>query len=154
MLSFHINIKKLQTENLTLISKKYTELSAFKKIVASFELSKQTNKIYVTGLLGSSTAILLSEIYKKLNKTLVIVISDFEEAAYFYSDMSNLLPAEEVLMYPSSYKRTFIYGNIDNSSVLVRSEVLSKLLDETKKYFIVTHAEAIQEKVVVKNVFE
>ncbi len=144
----------MQTENLTLISKKYTELSAFKKIVASFELSKQTNKIYVTGLLGSSTAILLSEIYKKLNKTLVIVISDFEEAAYFYSDMSNLLPAEEVLMYPSSYKRTFIYGNIDNSSVLVRSEVLSKLLDETKKYFIVTHAEAIQEKVVVKNVFE
>lgn len=137
-----------------IITKKYSNHLLYKQIFDLYKDDLSLKRSHLKGLLGSSISLFLTQLFNDLNKSVLIVFSDFEEAAYFYNDLLNLLPEEKVLVYPSSYKRSFVYGNVDNADVLVRSEVLSRLIDVSQKYFIVTHAEAIQEKVVVKKALE
>ncbi|MBC7407765.1 MAG: transcription-repair coupling factor, partial [Arcicella sp.] len=75
---------------------------------------------------------------------------DREEAAYFINDLQNLVGEENVLSFPMSYKRAYVYEDVDNANVLMRAEVLNKLNNAVEGLLLVSYPEALSEKVINK----
>ena len=78
-----------------------------------------------------------------------------DEAGYFYHDMVQMLGEENVLFFPSSYRRAIKYNQKDAANAILRTEVLSRLSavadDAGQSLFVVSYPEALAEKVVSKN---
>ncbi|MFY9151285.1 MAG: transcription-repair coupling factor [Prolixibacteraceae bacterium] len=110
-------------------------------------LNTPGEKIHLQGLVGSSRSILTSLISEEIAQDFIICLNDREEASYFYDDLNNLSLEIPVLFFPSSYKRSVHYENIEQENIILRTEVLNRLkLD--KQILIVTYPEALVEKVI------
>ena len=92
----------------------------------------------------------ISETFKKADKTYLIILNDKEEAAYLLNDLEQLLGNKNVLFYPGSFRRPYQIDETDNANVLLRSEVLNRINSRKKPAVIVTYPEALFEKVVTK----
>ncbi|GAB4283152.1 MAG: transcription-repair coupling factor [Marinilabiliales bacterium] len=103
-------------------------------------------------LKGSSISFLLSNFLLFSKKPILIIFPDKEDAAYCYNDLQKICGNDKVLFYPSSYKRYVDEEQIDNSNVVLRTEVISKLYSARKSFFIISYAEAIAEKILPKNI--
>ena len=112
-------------------------------------LNSANQHIFLRGLLGSSKSLVAGKIINSSNHSHLFIFQDKEEAAYFHNDISNILGAE-VAFYPTSYKRSVIYGEEDSANLLLRSETLTQLADN-KNLVITTYPEAVIEKVIDKN---
>ena len=106
-------------------------------------------KISLKGLTGSSSAIVLNAAYQINPFSAIVILSDREEAAYFYDDLNALGLEENVLFFPSSYRRSFVHERIESENIIFRTEVLNKLALNETGYMVITYPEAIMEKVMV-----
>jgi len=84
----------------------------------------------------------------------LVVMSGRDEAAYCYSDLSSLLPLEQVFFFPSCYKRGVKDGQLDASNIVQRTAVLNAVIDGRQPLFIVTFPDALSEKVASRNEVE
>ncbi|RIJ37369.1 transcription-repair coupling factor [Pontibacter oryzae] len=109
-------------------------------------------RLQIKGLAGSLDAVLASAVYTLNYGHQLFVMHDKEEAAYFYTDLKNLLGEEkEILLFPTSYKRPYSFDDTENANILMRAEVLNRLNQKTGKgELIVTYPEALTEKVINK----
>jgi transcription-repair coupling factor (superfamily II helicase) len=116
------------------------------------ELAKQTplTKIQLKGLLGSSLSFVFQAIFKKSDKPFLLILNEKEEAAYILNDLEQMIGPNDVLFYPSSYRRPYQIEETDNANVLLRSEVLNRINSRKKPAVIVTYPEALFEKVVTR----
>ena len=97
---------------------------------------------------------------------MLFVLQDAEEAGYFYHDLTQMMGADNVLFFPSSYRRAVKYAQRDAASEILRTEVLSRInTSPTDKShstlhtphsstYIVTYPEALAELVVSKQVLD
>ncbi len=118
-------------------------------------LQKGTNKsIQLSGLQGSLAPLVFASLAGKapqvLNVPYVFVLDDEEEAGYFYHDLTRLLGDEQVLFFPSSYRRAIKFGTRNAGQEILRTEVLSRLSAGSLPLFVVSHPEALSELVVTK----
>ncbi len=103
--------------------------------------------IFLDGLLGSSAPMLFASLASKSQAQLLFVLQDAEEAGYFYHDLTQLMGTDEVLFFPSSYRRAVKYAQRDAASEILRTEVLTRL---SSVRYVVTYPEALAELVVSK----
>ena len=83
---------------------------------------------------------------------LLFVLDDADEAGYFYHDLVQMLGEEQVLFFPSSYRRAIKYNQKDAANEILRTEVLSRMASTSEQsLYIVSYPEALAEKVVSKN---
>lgn len=110
----------------------------------------QSYRLQLKGLAGSLDAVLAAAVYTLNYGHQLFVLHDKEEAAYFYTDLKNLLGDEkEILLFPTSYKRPYSFDDTENANILMRAEVLNRLNQKTGKgELIVTYPEALTEKVI------
>ncbi len=119
------------------------------------------NPVFLQGLLGSSAPVFfagVAETIKKVSSSegpFLFILNDADEAGYFYHDLTQFLGNEQVLFFPSSYRRAVKYGQRDAANEILRTEVLTRLSPQPSTLnpqpstlFIVTHPEAIAERVV------
>lgn len=100
----------------------------------------------LTGLAGSSAAMLLAAM-KKSKHPVLLVADDFDTAAYMYHDLSRLADnEEEVKIFPSGYRRHIKYGQVDAPNQILRTDALNSR-DNGVTRWIVTCPEALAEKV-------
>ena len=111
--------------------------------------SKSVKNAAIKGLKGSLDAVIAGSVAKLLESSQLYIISDKEQAAYFQNDLQDLL-GEDVLLYPTSYKKPYQYEEIENANVLMRAEILNKITQSSSPLHIVTYPEALSEKVVNK----
>ena len=78
----------------------------------------------------------------------IFILKDREEAAFFFDDLQVLGRENDLLFFPSSYKRNIWHDHIDNENIILRTDVLNKLSVKEKNYLIVSYPEAIMEMVV------
>lgn len=116
---------------------------ALKKLI-----DEKTPAIYLQGLQGSSAAMFIAPLKKQTNDIYIFVLNDLEEAGYFYHDLIQIGGEEKILFFPSAYKRSIKYGQLDPASEILRTEVLSRLQQQGKGLMVVTYPEALAEKVV------
>lgn len=112
------------------------------------------NTIQLKGLLGSSFSFVFQAIFKQSNKPFLLIFNEKEEAAYYLNDLEQMIGANDVLFYPSSYRRPYQIEETDNANILLRSEVLNRINSRKKPAVIVTYPEALFEKVVTRKDLE
>jgi transcription-repair coupling factor (superfamily II helicase) len=113
--------------------------------------------IFLEGLLASSAPMVfaaLSERRKVKSENSVFppflfILQDAEEAGYFYHDLTQLLGDQDVLFFPSSYRRAIKYAQRDSASEILRTEVLARFA-QGQSPLCVTYPEAVAELVVSK----
>ncbi len=133
--------------------KDFLELYRLDSVVQTIaERLKANNKyrLQLKGLSGSLDAVLASAVYTLNPKHQLFVLHDREEAAYFYTDIRNLLGEEkDILLFPTSYKRPYSFDDTENANILMRAEVLNRLNQKSSKgELIITYPEALTEKVI------
>lgn len=106
------------------------------------------NHIFCGGLCASSASLFSSALVQKSPSPFVFILGDLEEAGYFYHDLTQVLGGEQVLFFPSSFRRAIKYGQKDAANEILRTEVLSRLQKGEKGLCIVTYPDALAEKVV------
>jgi len=107
--------------------------------------------IRLKGLIGSLDAILAAAVFQINKQTMIMVMHDKEEAAYFQNDLQNLLGEKEVLLFPTSYKRPYQFDETENANILMRAEILNRINHKSSSgELIVTYPEALTEKVINK----
>lgn len=121
------------------------QVGALKKAVENTSIKT----IFLQGLIASAAPMLFASIAKHLQKTVLFVLQDADEAGYFYHDLMQIMGTEQVLYFPSSYRRAIKYGQRDAANEILRTEVLSKLGTGNPLY-IVAAPESVSERVVSK----
>jgi len=107
-------------------------------------------QIHLKGITGSSASLVIASCFEKSEEPFVIILEDKEEAAYFHNDLEQLLPEKDLLFYPGSYRRPYQIEETDNANVLMRAEVLNRLMSRRKPACIITYPGAIFEKVITR----
>ena len=102
---------------------------------------------FLGGLHASASPLFFSSLWQHVSQTLVFILNDMEEAGYFYHDLTQINGEENVLFFPSSYRRAIKYGQKDAGNEILRTEVLSRI-QKGDNLCIVTCPEAVAEKVV------
>ena len=137
--------------------KKYALLPQVGALAKTLE-KKSLKTVFLEGLMCSSAPMVFGSLVSKTKSlTTVFILQDADEAGYFYHDLTQLLGKEQVLFFPSSYRRAIKYAQRDSANEILRTEVLAKLSTQTPLPlggvgggFIVTYPEAIAELVVSK----
>ena len=111
-------------------------------------LLKDDSCLFLKGTVGSGISFALANSFKTVSKTMLFICEDREKAAYQLNDFERILGNDNVLFFPSSYRKPYQTETTDNANVLLRSEVLTKLGNSKKPKLIVSYPQAIFEKVV------
>ena len=139
------------------LSEGYGRLAQTKALIR--ELSGKSGKsIFLKGLHCSSAPLLFCGVARSVGRScILIVLNDQEEAAYFYHDMVQTMGDENVLYFPSAYRRAAKYGQKDDASGILRTEVLSRITTlepGSETLVIVSSPDALAETVVSKHSLE
>ena len=123
---------------------KSAELSA---VVSSLKQDHRAEHLLLKNLSGSSRALVLAALFKRIQRSMVLVHDDADQAAYLYHDLVHFFGKEQVLMLPASFKKSIKYGQDDAGNNILRTVVLSALQNQEKK-IIVAYPESFLEKVL------
>ena len=109
--------------------------------------------IHAEGLQGSAAPVVLAALSTGrsiVKRPFLLICRDEEEAGYFYHDLVQLLGEDMVLFFPSTYRRAVKYAQRDAANEILRTETLNRLAkpsDKAQTLYIVTHPEALSERV-------
>ena len=116
--------------------------------LGEFFKTSEVERISISGLSGSSTTVAFSVLREMIPYQALFILNNREDAAFFFDDLRVLGREDDLLFFPSSYKRNIWHEHIDNENIILRTDVLNKLLVKEKNYLIVTYPEAVMEMVV------
>ncbi|MFT7362953.1 MAG: transcription-repair coupling factor (superfamily II helicase), partial [Algoriphagus sp.] len=129
----------------------YKSDPVFQSIAHEIMQQGKTTSVQVKGLSGSLDMVLFSTLYQQCGGIHLLIAQDKEEAAYLNSDLQNLLQTDKHMIFPSSFKKAYHYEEVDNANVLIRAELLNRVLTERdQSHVIVTYPEALYERVINK----
>jgi transcription-repair coupling factor (superfamily II helicase) len=111
-------------------------------------LNSDNAKLRWGNVSGSALSMLLSKVLDQHRSDHLIILNDAEEAAYFLSDLEPLLGKRKAMLFPMSYRRPYELEEVDNSNVIQRAELLSRVRSSTSGNVIVTYPKALAEQVV------
>ncbi len=140
--------------NIQELVQKYAALPQVSALAKELGKSSKTT-VFLDGLLASSAPMLFASLTTKISRRMLFVLQDAEEAGYFYHDLTQLLGTDNVLFFPSSYRRAVKYAQRDPASEILRTEVLSRLMRNSSliphsSLYIVSYPDSLAELVVSK----
>ncbi|WP_019208944.1 transcription-repair coupling factor [Phocaeicola abscessus] len=118
-----------------------------RKRLVSFLEDDSVRTIFLGGLRASSAGLFFSSLIQASDSSFVFVLNDLESAGYFYHDLVQINGEEDILFFPSSYRRAVRYGQKDAAHEILRVEVLNRL-QSRGRLAVVTYPEALAEKVI------
>jgi len=142
-----------QTDNyLNVIIEKFGKIKPFEKIVSDITVENRQN-ISVTGLAGSSPAILLANLAGKVNQTILAVCGTPEEAGDFYGDLAYVMGENEVAYFPSLMTPPYEFRSPSGEIVGQRLSAIARIYNNPTK-IVVTPVAALIEPTVSLDDFE
>lgn len=112
------------------------------------------SNIFLQGQQVSATPLLFAAVATEIKQTFLFVLQDADEAGYFYHDLTQVMGTQNVLFFPSSFKRSVKYGQRDSANEILRTEVLARVSardnQATESLLIISYPEALSELVVSK----
>ena len=112
----------------------------------------QPQHLLLKNLHGSAPAFVLAGIFNlgttsQLNH--LVICEDAETAAYLHNSVENLTKGLDIFYFPSSFKNTKSYHQLNSSHVMLRTEALTRWSAGGNKKMLITYPEALFEKVVL-----
>lgn len=117
-------------------------------VAAAGKLFGEVNSLSIKGLHGSSHALLSASLFRKSSRSFLFILNDLESAGYFYHDVTKISGSENILFFPSAYKKAAKYGQVDPANEILRTETMSRLHDLQSPLMIVTYPDALAEKTI------
>ena len=117
------------------------------KALANWASSLEPN-VKVSGLSGSSSALVVASLFKSQPNTQILVMNDADEAAYLYNDLKFMLPSDDVFFFPSSFKRAIKLSQLDAANEILRTEVLNRLANNAAPCVVISYPESLMQKVI------
>lgn len=108
--------------------------------------ARRKGRARLGGLPGSAPAMLFSGLPRK-SRPYIIVADDPDDAGYIYNDLCQIAGPEATAIFPSGYKRSIRYGQIDPTAQILRTEALDAWSNRRTLRFLVTSPEALAESV-------
>ena len=126
--------------------------------------NKSNRYVFLEGLFASAVPLFFASLAKKTRYTFLFILQNADDAGYFYHDLTQIMGQEQVLFFPSSYRRAIKFGQRDAANEILRTEVLARLSNQPSPntqhptansqhptpFFIVSYPEALAEMVVSK----
>ena len=119
---------------------------ARQEAVRRFLADKRLRRMHLAGLQGSAAALLLASL-PEAGATTLFIANDAEEAGYLYHDFMQIRGDDNVLFFPSGYKRALKYGQADPAAEILRTDTINRLRQTDRPAIAVTYPEALCEKV-------
>ncbi|HEX3006601.1 MAG TPA: CarD family transcriptional regulator, partial [Bacteroidales bacterium] len=112
--------------------------------------NSNARSFHLKGMNGSALPLFCAPVIQSIKGAHVYILPDKEEAAYFYNDLVNVLDEEQVLFFPSSYKKSIAHQETDEAGIILRTRSLNHfkhIKESATSLAIVTYPEALIEKV-------
>jgi len=112
----------------------------------------QPQHFHLSGLEGSASQFVLGAVFNHARAAEwnhLVILRDAEEAAYFHNTLENLTQALDLFYFPSSFKNKKNYRLLNSSHVMLRTEALTRISTGGNKKILITHPEALFEKVLL-----
>ncbi len=131
----------------------YRKHPAVTKIAQNLDNQSPSVRIQLDGLTGAQESFVLAATAGRTGGGgfHLFIANGKEEAAYRHNDLQGLLGLEAAHFFPDSFKRPAFFDDLNQTHILQRSEVISKITmpqSETTGVVLVTYPEALFEKVV------
>ncbi|MBL7953658.1 MAG: transcription-repair coupling factor [Flavobacteriales bacterium] len=115
-------------------------------------------RVQITGMIGSSQALIAASVIDRMKGVHVFVLTDKEEAAYFINDLEalrgkdkearNAKKDEDMLFYPAPSRSPYDPEGHHDGERVSRTEVLEVLMKKPEHLIIVTYPDALVPLVV------
>ena len=144
----------MDLKSLLTVFAKHPQVAALAKVAKDH----QPAYTFCDGLRASSAPLMFASLTKRkgTQRPYLFLLNDEEEAGYFYHDLVQILGEEQVLFYPSTYRRAVKYGQRDAANEILRMDVLNHLAQiqapqkADTSLFIVSFPDAVAERVASK----
>ena len=125
------------------------------KVMDMFKWLKNPKQhVYVSGIAGSFKSFLTSAAFVELDKSIVYIAHNPEEARYVFQDIHNILGKSVAHYLPPSFNKSYHVDSPSNNAIQERSEILLQLRKTNKPMVLVASIEAIAEKVIAQENLE
>lgn len=125
------------------------------KLICEHIQNNVQKDIQISGLAGSSLALVAASVFKSTGGIHIVILTDRETASYFYNDLEALLDEQgqtadrrKVLFFPTAYRKSHEMDQTDGIHTLMRAEILNRISAGAKRLIVVTYPEALSEKVM------
>ena len=112
------------------------------------EHRKKSVTVHLENLVGGALSLYSAALVRRVGGVHIFVAEDRDSAAYMLNDFYALLDEERVHFFPTSYKKSIIYGKEDAQGVVQRTNALNALRHNRDGYVVVcTYPDALAERV-------
>ena len=112
------------------------------------EHRKKSVTVHLENLVGGALSLYSSALIARAGGVHIFVAEDRDADAYMLNDFYALLDEERVHFFPTSYKRSILYGKEDSQGVVQRTNALNAIRHHKGGYLVIcTYPEALAERV-------
>ena len=148
----------MEIKELLALYARHPQVKALARVIAKEKMRASA----VSGLQASAAPLAFAALHHSRSTSsaenqapFLFILDDEEEAGYFYHDLVQLLDEQQVLFFPSSFRRAVKFGQRDAANEILRTEVLAKLTTiGATAPMVVSYPEAIAERVVSKQTLD
>jgi transcription-repair coupling factor (superfamily II helicase) len=133
-------------EKIENILQKVEGSKAFNNLLKS--LKNESATVHLENLVGGALSLYSAAYIRRRGGVHIFVAEDRDAAAYMLNDFYALLSEEQVHFFPTSYKRSILYGKEDAQGLVQRTNTLNALRHNKGEYLVVcTYPDALAERV-------
>ncbi len=113
------------------------------------EYKAESVTVHLEDLVGGALSFYSSALIRRVGGVHIFVAEDRDAAAYMLNDFYALLDESLIHFFPTSYKKSILYGKEDAQGVVQRTNTLNAIRHREGDYLVVcTYPEALAERVV------
>ncbi len=118
----------------------------FRRLTEEYDKSSVT--VHLEDLVGGALSLYSAALIRRKGGIHLFVAEDRDAAAYLLNDFYALLDEERVHFFPTSYKKSILYGKEDSQGVVQRTNAMNAVRHMDDGYLVVcTYPDALAERV-------
>ena len=120
--------------------------SSYGKLLKEYKHKSAT--VHLENMVGGALSLYSATLIRNVGGVHIFVAEDRDAAAYMLNDFYALLGEENIYFFPTSYKKSILYGKEDPQGVVQRTNALNAIRQLKKGYIVIcTYPEAFAERV-------
>ncbi|MGB1038049.1 MAG: hypothetical protein ACPGYY_05325, partial [Bacteroidia bacterium] len=118
------------------------------------EINSGKTRFGIQSSIGSFKSVLFSHLQKNINRSILVLCNDQEEAEHIFADQQVFTDHNYVFLWKDSFRRSFDLSLPESTKIQSNASVLDALSDIDAPKIVITYPEAIVEKIIQQEVLE
>ena len=112
------------------------------------EYKAESVTVHLEDLGGGALSFYSAALIRKVGGVHIFVAEDRDSAAYMLNDFYALLDESQIHFFPTSYKKSILYGKEDAQGIVQRTNTLNAIRHRSGEYLVIcTYPDALAERV-------